>query len=250
MRSRRLLALALGTCLVVAVSPRSIYAQPGGGAGGGATGGGGGGTSMSSTGGSGYGGAGSSGSSTSTGAGVTATSSSAQSLTILATSSGNGTASGSPSTSNANVKWYGNPYSMGLPSNFVANSPTATFGKVIYTSTTQSTPSASTATTTANGFATTGTMRNPAYITVLSDDLPAVVHKSDVLQADLRDVIARSTRLPSKNNVQVRVNGGAVVLTGLVSTDRERQVVEGIVTMTPGVRGFAVQNQLQVMQAK
>jgi hypothetical protein len=143
----------------------------------------------------------------------------------------------------------GDPYSMGMASKYAKGpptSPTVTFGKANYTATSQSS-SAGGSTTTPNStnYGTQpGVVRNPQYVTVLSGDLAPVAHKSAAIQADVREVISRSARLPSKNSVQVNVQGDVVILSGSVGTYHERLIVEGIAKMTPGVR--EVQNQLQV----
>jgi osmotically-inducible protein OsmY len=140
---------------------------------------------------------------------------------------------------------------MGLSTKFSNGvpKPTVTFGKANYTSTAQSATNqgaggASTTTTATNYGTQPGTVRNPSYVTVLREDVPLPVYKSDVLFTEVRDVIARSSLLPSKNNIQVSVNENVVILSGLVASDRERVLAEGIVKMTPGVR--AIQNQIQV----
>ena len=142
---------------------------------------------------------------------------------------------------------------MGLPSKFLTGppaTPTATFGKGIYTTTvsTSTAGGASTTATQATGFNTVGTPRNPQYSTVLSDDLPVKIHSSSAIHSEVRDVLDRSEKLKNKNAIRVAVNGNTVVLSGQVGTDRERQLAEAMVTMTPGVRG--VLNQLTVALAK
>lgn len=186
----------------------------------------------------------------------TNTSSTGQTTTFQSSTIGTGSATTIPSNANNIGPWYGDPYSMGMPTKFATGTPsvtstttkpTVTFGKGNYVSTTNTTATAPAATTTTqqNGFTTVGYTRNPQYTTVLSEDVPLVVHKTANLQANLRDVIARSTKLKNKEGIQLAVvDGGGVILTGQVGSDRERQLVEAMIGMTPGVRG--VQNNLTV----
>jgi hypothetical protein len=245
MKRRRLIAMA---CLFVALIPQAVWAQTTTttttGNGGGSTNGGGNAAGPST--GVSLGGVGSGGNS---GNGQQAS----PTIQLFSTSSGTGSATGVPSTTNPFVSSYGDALSMGLPSKFQTGppaTPTATFGKGIYT-TTVSTSSAGGAATTAtqtNGFTTVGTLRNPSYSTGLSDDLPVKVHSSAAIHSEVRDVIDRSEKLKNKSAIQVTVNGNTVILRGQVGTVRERQLAEAMVSMTPGVRG--VQNQLTVAFAK
>lgn len=230
MKSRRLSAWLFGTCLFIALTPVVGLAQPGGGAAGGAAPAGG------------------------TGAGGSTTTTSAQSLkapaiTIVSPSSGAGSATSIPSSTNPFVSSYGDALSMGLPSKFI-NGPvkdTATFGKGIYTTTTAATSAsaASTITNPANGFTLNGVIRNPQYVTALSSDIPIVVHNTAALQSDVKSTIDRSSFVKSQATVQINVvNDGVVVLSGLVRSGREAELIEGMVRTTPGVRG--VQNDLKI----
>ena len=247
MKSRRLIVVACGACLLVAFLPQIVLAQaattPSTSGGGGNAGGG---NAAGPTSGVNLGGVGSGGNS---GNGQQAS----PTIQLFSTSSGTGSATGVPNTTNPFVSSYGDALSMGLPSKFQTGppaSPTVTFGKGIYTTTvsTSSAGGASTTATQATGFNTVGTPRNPQYATVLSDDLPVKVHSSAAIHSEVRDIIDRSEKLKNKSAIQVTVNGNTVVLSGQVGTDRERQLAEAMVSMTPGVRG--VQNQLTVALIK
>ena len=63
---------------------------------------------------------------------------------------------------------------------------------------------------------------------------------------DARLVIDRSSALPSRANIQMGMDGEAIVLTGLVADDRERQMAEALLRLTPGVRD--VRNELEIQQ--
>lgn len=247
MKSRHGFVLALGVTVVIAFSPGTALAQ--------VTTTGTTGSTLGTTGISGISGLGS-GSNIGTSAGQGSNSSTSQALKIVTPSSGTGSSTGAPASSNILVSTYGDPYSMGLPSIYSKGPPSrtsdasvkVTFGAANYANTGKSAAgqggSASTTTTSTNYGTAVGVVRNPQYVTVLSDNVPLVVHKTSVLQSEVRDVIARSERLPSKNDIQVAVSGNTVILSGRVGSDRERLVAEGIAKMTPGVRD--VLNQLQV----
>jgi hypothetical protein len=90
----------------------------------------------------------------------------------------------------------------------------------------------------AGSFTTLGYRRNPSYITVYSPE-PGFRPKATppaAMQANLRAILDRSTRLPSGRNIQVAMDGPIVVLRGTATTDRERRVAEAMIRMTPGVR--------------
>ncbi|MSU77561.1 MAG: BON domain-containing protein [Gemmataceae bacterium] len=161
-----------------------------------------------------------------------------------------GSATTIPSSSNPFNLTYVDPLSLGLPSKYSKQigSPakiTGTFGKGIWTTTTTNvgTGKATTSTTTA-GFSTYGTPRAPVYMTALSEDFPRVVHVPQKLQGELRATIDRSSFIKNKEGIQVVVNGNIVELHGQVANDRERRLIEGMMSMTPGVR--QVNNQLVV----
>jgi hypothetical protein len=90
----------------------------------------------------------------------------------------------------------------------------------------------------------TGGVRRPAYVTKVV--FPVRPKPPGEMQSDLRDVFARSSALAQHSDVQVHVDGQAVVLKGEVADDRERRLVEGMVRLTPGVR--EVLNQLVIRE--
>lgn len=67
------------------------------------------------------------------------------------------------------------------------------------------------------------------------------------LYGEVRSVLDRSTSLPSRGNIQLRMNGPGLILEGTVADERERRLAEGLVRLTPGVR--EVENRLQVRGA-
>src|SRR5262249_38996831 len=94
-------------------------------------------------------------------------------------------------------------------------------------------------------FSTTGQRRTPAYVTAIGFDRPnPPVAAPSRLQADLQDVLARSSRLSNGNGLRVTVENGTVVLRGSVPPLRERRLAEGMMRLTPGVAD--VRNELLV----
>jgi hypothetical protein len=75
--------------------------------------------------------------------------------------------------------------------------------------------------------------RMPFYVASIQFERP--VFSQTAFQNSVKDVISRSTRLPSKNQIQVVVNGRDVVLRGEVSNERESRAAETQIRMTPGV---------------
>jgi hypothetical protein len=64
------------------------------------------------------------------------------------------------------------------------------------------------------------------------------------LTVDLQDTISRSSQLPSRGNIQVSLDGPAVILRGEVADESERSLAEGMLRLTPGVH--EVRNELTV----
>jgi hypothetical protein len=150
-------------------------------------------------------------------------------------------------------RYYGNPLAIGVPttssvgSQYLRNYPTTlTFGTPLYgsanvsTTTNRSTTNAyGTALTTQaspySGASSSGIRRAPQYIAEpVFDRMPRP--SASAMQANLQAIIARSSRLPSRNNVSVSMEGPVVVLRGQVRDERERRLTEGVVRMEPGVR--------------
>lgn len=73
---------------------------------------------------------------------------------------------------------------------------------------------------------------------------PTTTTRTSPLQAEVQSIVANSSALPSRDQIQVGVEGGTIVLRGTVSTDYERRLAEALVRLTPGVN--LVRNELIV----
>jgi len=108
------------------------------------------------------------------------------------------------------------------------------------------------ATQTAGRFAgmTTFSMRRaPAFVTAIADNLKPNLYSSLVpppkqMVLELRSALDRSTSLKAPSNILLHIEENTVVLTGVVASDKERRLAEGLVRVTPGVRD--VRNELVV----
>jgi hypothetical protein len=156
-----------------------------------------------------------------------------------------------PSTSNSFGTSYVSPLSLGLPSIYTNTFGPPTkypggFAKGLYLNapTTNNSSAASTTTNAGTGFSTQPTPRNPAYYTVLASDIPTKIYAPSKLNADLNAMFAKSTHFKDPQAIQVQVVDGIVLLRGQVASERERDRAEGLLRLTPGVRG--VQNELQI----
>ncbi len=67
------------------------------------------------------------------------------------------------------------------------------------------------------------------------------------LQAMLGQTLTQSSDLDRRDNIQVVMDGPAVVLRGRVADDDESRLVENMVKLTPGVN--QVRNELTMMSA-
>jgi osmotically-inducible protein OsmY len=153
-------------------------------------------------------------------------------------------------------RYLGNPLAMGyasatssaLGSKYARTFPvTLSFGQALYTPTvTSSATLGSTALgNTANrypGASSVGMRRAPGYLTELAFDMPARPTIAAV-RSDLQSVIDRSSRLPSRGNIQVLSEGDTIVLRGQVGSERERRLAEGLLRLSPGVR--QIRNELR-----
>ena len=249
--------------LVVGVAP----AQPGGGAGGNT------GSSSGSSGGF----TGSSGSSSSSG-GFTGSSGSSSSSGGFTGSSGGSTGSGNMnrtgSGSGTNTvgstgplgRYYGTPLynrlsqSQGSSGQFTitaSNYPASysgSFGTPLYDaaslarSATQGTTGLGTqGSATATSFAgasSAGIRRSAGYITEPVFDMPARPTMA-AIQPDLQGIVSRAstTRLPSRDRIQVVADGDTIVLRGQVRDEKERRLAEAMIRLSPGVR--IVRNELE-----
>jgi hypothetical protein len=171
------------------------------------------------------------------------------------TNSATGTGSAFPGIAASNLlgSYYANPLAAGLPS----GTTQPRFGAPLYTITTANLSSTGaggagganrggTATTSSSnayaGSSSVGIRRAPAYATTIGFEFAAPSMTS--MQTSLQQTIAESTRLPSKANMTVVVDGETVVLRGTASSDRERRMAEALVRLTPGVHD--VRNDLEV----
>jgi hypothetical protein len=159
-----------------------------------------------------------------------------------------------PVSTNTFVRWFANPYALGLTATGTTSKP---FGQPTLYANVNTTGlgtgqlgggrTGTTATQETSGFTTIGIPRAPAYVTVLSEDTPLVTYSPTKLQVDLRAFIDRSSTLRSKKNIQVEVVESTVILRGTVADERERRLAEGMIRLTPGVRD--VQNELVIASA-
>jgi osmotically-inducible protein OsmY len=90
-----------------------------------------------------------------------------------------------------------------------------------------------------------GAIQNPAFIPVVVG-FPTPAVDSDRLLSDIRSTIQRSDALPSRDKIEVRLDGRNVILRGTVGDDDERRLVEALVRLTPGVDRIV--NELQVRE--
>jgi hypothetical protein len=159
-----------------------------------------------------------------------------------------GVATGIPSNSNLFAPNMANPLSLGFKSG-----ATPTFAQPLYPTTTTTTArttatgriGANTTANTALGFNTYGQLRDLPYATQVSPDFPLASSRFEPLQIHAATVVKNSSRLPSRDKIAVGVEGGVVVLRGEVATPRERQLVEDMLRLSPGVR--AIRNELNVV---
>ena len=100
--------------------------------------------------------------------------------------------------------------------------------------------------TTFAGLSTSGTKRAGQYYTTVDRDMysASAILPPVQLQTDLRSALAQSSGLAGQN-VNVSVDGqDTVLLQGTVATERDRQLAEGLIRLTPGVR--FVRNEIAV----
>ncbi|MFO0879166.1 MAG: BON domain-containing protein [Gemmataceae bacterium] len=186
---------------------------------------------------------------------------------------GRGAGSGQYGTTSLFGKYYGNPYAAGAPSrtatatnNYVRTFPVPlSFGQPVFDSASVTrtgnlgtsslgglgglgqSGGLRTGTTGANsafaGASSAGIRRAPGYLTEPVFDMPerAAV---EARRGNLQEVITRSSRLPSRENIQVTTDGEAVVLRGQVRNERERRLAEAVLRLSPGVR--EIRNELRV----
>jgi osmotically-inducible protein OsmY len=88
-------------------------------------------------------------------------------------------------------------------------------------------------------------LRAPEYSTTIAFQQTQPLTPVRV-RTDVQAVIARTSSLPSRANIQTVADGDAVVLRGSVASEHERRLAEAIARLTPGV--FNVRNELQVKE--
>lgn len=220
----------------------------GGTTGGGTTGGGGGGGTGVGAGASRVGGSGTGGTPFG-GAAPTNFANQALQGSTTATGTTTGSATTVPSVNNPWRQSYSNPYSEGmsiLGATGKRGTTSKAFGQAMYgTATTTTTPALpNNASGAGTGFTTLSVRKAPSYVTALSEDVPVAVHPPLEVQRNLQDLLARSSALPNRAQMQVHLEGSVVVLSGRASSERERALAERLVRLTPGV--IVVDNRLAV----
>ncbi len=154
-----------------------------------------------------------------------------------------------PAASNVFGPYYMNPMSRGLLTT-TGTDAKGNFNTPLYATKTTTTSKSSASTRTSSksnsnsSFSTHGLERSIPYVTGLSDDLPVVRPIASALQAELIDIIQRSSALKSKDKITVAIDGATVVLRGEVASAKEAGLVERMLSMEPGVR--EISNQLTV----
>jgi hypothetical protein len=86
-----------------------------------------------------------------------------------------------------------------------------------------------------------GMRRAPGYITEPVFDVPARP-RMEAMRPDLQNIISRSSRLASRENIQVGADGETIILRGQVRDEREKRLAEAVLRLTPGVR--QIRNEL------
>jgi hypothetical protein len=94
------------------------------------------------------------------------------------------------------------------------------------------------------GFSTGNAPKSPPYVTTLDLYGQRSPAKAERLRAELSRMVARSRALPSRDRIQVVLEGEVIVLRGEVGRERERRLAEDLVRLTPGVRH--VRNEIMV----
>ncbi len=170
-----------------------------------------------------------------TGVGGRSSSSSAVSSTnFLAASYGNPLYPGRPGSTNLNISAGGGFGQATLPNTNTGRGTTGGAGNRLG-------GTASVGGAGLNGSGAQTSISRIQHTTTLDFPVRAVVTQE--LQDELRGMVARSSSLKAPERITVSVEGNTVVLSGVVSDDKEKRLVEGMVRLTPGVQ--AVRNELQ-----
>ena len=161
-----------------------------------------------------------------------------------------GGTSGGVQPGNVLGAYYANPYAAGIQNTARA----ATFGTPIYNTTTtvsQVTTGLGVGARGAGsslggsglGVGSVGAARAPSYTAVIGFSRPVAAPTQ--IQADVQQVLARSSSISQNRAIRVDLVGPTVVLRGMVADDHDRALAEGLTRMTPGVRD--VRNELQTL---
>ena len=154
-----------------------------------------------------------------------------------------------PSASNPFKTTYINPYAVGLvPSTGATGKTTSNkvFGQPVYSTTTTISNLSSLANSNNSGFGftTVNQPKGPHYTTSLADDIPLITRSAEVQQKELIDLLARSSRIKSKDRMRIDIQGAVVVLSGEAANEHDRRLAESLLRLTPGV--VAVDNRLKL----
>jgi osmotically-inducible protein OsmY len=87
-----------------------------------------------------------------------------------------------------------------------------------------------------------GIRRAPTFTTAIAFEITPV--KATAVQTQVQSMLAKSSKILSKDTIIVAVDGDGLVLRGLAKDDHERRLAEALVRLTPGVRN--VRNELAV----
>ena len=194
------------------------------------------------------------------GGGLSTTTGSSFRTTTGAGAASTGVTTYSVSPSNSLGTYYGNPTAMGAP----GLTGQSNFGQPVYNI--NSTTSGSGASGIMGNFSggssgmqggissATGVsfapsssgQRTVAYVTAMSFPRSPQVFSGKVL-GEVRQIIARSSALSSRDKIRVSMAGDTVILQGSVSDDHERNLAAALVSLTPGVHD--VRNELKVQRA-
>jgi hypothetical protein len=166
---------------------------------------------------------------------------------------GGGSSTQVPTAANPFLSTYNNPLVIGMVDVTGKQTVNKAFGQPMYA--TYSTSSSTGGTTFGSGFGTLGGAggttlgtnviygynsfgmgRTVNYSAERGETVPVVVHPNPQLKATVTDLIQRSTAINPVEPITVNVSGNTVFLEGIVSSAREKRIVEGMIRMTPGVR--------------
>jgi osmotically-inducible protein OsmY len=81
-------------------------------------------------------------------------------------------------------------------------------------------------------------------MTTLGYGAPLVTYQGAQVVGNVQQVLGRTSNLTTRENIAVAMEEGTVVLRGIVPSERERRLAEGVVRLTPGVR--TVRNEILV----